>query len=237
MRIGILQCDDVLERFQPRFGNYPAMFQALLSSVDAGLEFEVYRAHQGQLPTDTVECHAYITTGSRHGVNDDQSWIAQLLEFMREVDRAQQKFVGICFGHQLFAKALGGRVENSDRGWGVGVSFNDMIEQQPWMTPFQEHMDLIVSHQDQVTRLPGNTRVLARSNFCPYYMLQKGSHILTIQGHPEFSAEYSRTLTDSRRNRIEAGCVRQAMTSLQAPVHAELMARWIVNFMRWESGH
>lgn len=230
MKIGILQCDDVLDSLQPEFGNYPQMFRELMLRVDPGLEFAVYDARTGGLPDDIDDCDAYITTGSRHGVLDGLEWVDDLETFIRRLDTAKKKFVGICFGHQLMAQALGGEVERSPKGWGVGVSFNQVVGPRPWMEPFQGGLDLVVSHQDQVSRLPDGVEVLASSAFCPYYMLQRGDHLLSIQGHPEFSRDYSRALTLTREDRIPPNRVREALHSLTAGVDDELTIRWILNF-------
>jgi len=120
MKIGILQCDDVADELQPEFGNYSEMFERLLGEAASNLEFATYRAVDGGLPISVEECDAYITTGSKHGVNDGLAWVDKLEEFLLELAKAKRKFVGICFGHQVMAKALGGAV--SDRGWGIGMS-------------------------------------------------------------------------------------------------------------------
>ena len=127
---------------------------------------------------------------------------------------------------------LGGTIERSDKGWGVGVTFNQISATQTWMQPDGEHLDLVASHQDQVTQAPSEAQLLGGSQFCPNYLLQYGDHALTIQGHPEFSRDYSAALTDSRRDRIPANRVREALNSLQAPVDDRRMALWILNFIR-----
>jgi len=235
MKIGILQCDHVLEKLQPEFGDYPQMFTELMKTIDSGLELQIYNVQQGEYPADIDECDGYITTGSRHGVNDDLEWLKPLLAFMHQLDEAGKKFVGICFGHQLIAKAFGGKVEKSDKGWGVGVSFNEVLIKKPWMEPWQEGLDLVVSHQDQVSDLPEDTEILAASNFCPYYMILYKNNFLSVQGHPEFSRDYSKALTGTRLDRIPSARVREAYHSLTAPVDAELMTTWILNFFRYPS--
>ncbi|ANG61307.1 GMP synthase [Marinobacterium aestuarii] len=230
MKIGILQCDDVQEQLQPAFGNYPQMFRDLMLRVDPQLEFAVYDVRLGELPVDIDECDAYITSGSRHGVLDGLAWVAELEGFVRRLDAGKKKFAGICFGHQLLARALGGEVEKSQRGWGVGVSFNQVDSRKAWMEPYKPAIDLVVSHQDQVSALPEGFEVLASSAFCPYYMLQYQDHMLSVQGHPEFSRDYSRALTLSRQNRIPPNRVREALHSLSAEVDDLLVMRWIINF-------
>ncbi|MBT6209978.1 MAG: hypothetical protein HOI35_08170 [Woeseia sp.] len=131
MKIGILQCDDVADELQPEFGNYPAMFERLLGDAASHLEFVTYRAVDGELPKSVDDCDAYITTGSKHGVNDGLAWVDRLEEFVLKLVRAKKKYVGICFGHQVMAKVLGGVV--SGRDWGIGMSSNMVDVEKPWM--------------------------------------------------------------------------------------------------------
>lgn len=233
MKIGILQCDHVLEQFQPTFGDYPEMIATLFAKVSTACRFEVYQVQNLEYPQDINECDAYITTGSRHGVNDDYEWIKRLEAFVCELDQAKKPFVGVCFGHQLIAKALGGTVEKSDKGWGIGVSFNQVVGTKSWMKPYQDNLNLIASHQDQVIRLSKSIKVdvLVSSSFCPYYMLSYGEHIISVQGHPEFSKKYSAALMDFRRKIIPSERIQEGEISLQSEVDDQLMARWIVNFI------
>ena len=230
MKIGILQCDDVMQELQIEFGNYPGMIEALLSEFASEWEFVTYRAIDGELPNSVDACDGYITTGSRYSVYDDFDWLGQLEKFIAAVVQAGKKFVGICFGHQLLAKIMGGRVEPSDRGWGVGVSFNQIDVKKPWMDPYQSSLDLVVSHQDQIIQLPQGAEVLASSQFCPYYMLQYDHNLMSVQGHPEFSKPYSSALMVRRADRIPASISREGQASLTAKVDDHLMSRWIINF-------
>lgn len=231
MKIGILKCDKVSDVFHEQHGQYPDMFAALLKPVDPSLEFIVFDAEHGELPTDIHQVDAYLITGSRHGVNDGFPWIAQLEEFVRHLFAAHKKVIGICFGHQLIAKALGGTVIKSPKGWGVGISQNDLLLQKDWMVPAQSQFNILVSHQDQVVTLPPGAELLAGSDFCPYYMMQVGSHFFSIQGHPEFTKEYSRDLMVSREDIINEQEFNNGMQSLQLHEDDALIAQWIMNFL------
>ncbi|MFN3984990.1 MAG: type 1 glutamine amidotransferase [Rhodocyclaceae bacterium] len=232
MKIGILQCDDVMERLQPAHGNYPEMITALLHEQDPELVVRSYASHRGDLPARLDECDGYLTTGSRFGVNDGLPWIDALRGFVADLHAAHHPLVGICFGHQMMAVALGGEVRKSDKGWGVGMSFNEIVARKPWMEPYQPSLDLVVSHQDQVTRLPPDAEILARSAFCPYYMVQYGNHFLGVQGHPEFCKSYSCDLMQARRGIIPEARIREGLASLSAEVDDRLMMRWILRFLR-----
>ena len=230
MKIGILQCDEVLAELKPEHGDYPQMFERLLREVAPAWQIVTYRAVDGELPDCVNACDGYMTTGSRYGVNDGHPWIGELESFVAQLARAGSQFVGICFGHQLLARVLGGDVARSGLGWGVGVTSNQVSVRKAWMEPFQPRMDLVASHQDQVTVLPQGAEVLAGSAFCQYYMVQYDSHLMTIQGHPEYSKAYSKALMERRKDRIPAERIREGNASLSAPIDDHLCMQWIVNF-------
>lgn len=232
MKIGILQADDVNPVLQPEHGNYPQMFEKALRAVLPDCELPVYRVLDGELPATTTECDAWLITGSKFGVNDGLHWIEALSDFVRTLWAEQRPLVGICFGHQLMARALGGTVVKSDKGWGVGLSFNQVIERKPWMQPWQEELDLLVSHQDQVVVLPEEAQVLASSDFCPYYLIQYGECFLSVQGHPEFCVDYCRALMEMRRDILPAARLRAGRASLNAEADSQLMMQWIASFLQ-----
>jgi GMP synthase-like glutamine amidotransferase len=231
MNIGILLCDQVEEELRATHGGYADMYIRLLSQVNAKLTFIEYDAELGELPEHVDACDAYLITGSRHGVNDLLAWIAPLEYFIRQLHAKQKKVIGICFGHQLIAKALGGKVIKSPKGWGIGMAVNRIVQKKPWMFPEHEVVNVLVSHQDQVIELPYSTEVLASNEFCPFYMLQIGHNIFTIQGHPEFSKAYSRALIENRKNALDKVCYEQGLASLQLAVHDTIIAQWINNFL------
>ncbi|CEG58450.1 glutamine amidotransferase-related protein [Legionella fallonii] len=231
MNLGILKCDSVSDMFVAEHGQYPQMFASLLCSVDPNLRFTVFDAEQGELPSHVDAADAYLITGSRHGVNDGFPWIAQLEEFIRSLHVVQKKVIGICFGHQLIAKALGGTVIKSPKGWGVGMSQNTVVQVKEWMKPQQHSFNVLVSHQDQVIDLPEEAEVLAYNDFCPFYMVQVGEHFFTIQGHPEFTKAYSRALMVSREDTLNEAEFERGVKSLELHEDADLVARWIINFL------
>jgi len=232
MNIGILQCDNVQEKFVSQHGDYPAMFSAFLKQVDPSLTFTLYNAKASELPEHIDACDAYLITGSRHGVNDPLPWISTLETFVKKLHAAQKKVLGICFGHQLIAKALGGKVIKSPKGWGVGMSQNNLLQTKPWMTPNQEHFNLLVSHQDQVVKLPDGAEALAGSDFCPFYMMQI-ENTLTIQGHPEFSKAYSEALLRERQTMLTSHCYEEGLKSLEQTKDDALIAQWFMNFLHY----
>ncbi|MFW2366908.1 MAG: glutamine amidotransferase-related protein [Desulforhopalus sp.] len=233
MKLAILQCDEVLEEFQPRFGNYPEMIARMFDDSEEVVSVESFDCRKSIYPDNLDAYDCYITTGSRASVYDDEPWIEQLVDFVRFLDREEKKLIGICFGHQIIAAATGCMVEKSDKGWGVGVSVNRINMVPGWMTQSQQELRIIVSHQDQVTTLPPNALVIAESDFCPFFVVQWNNHFLSIQGHPEWNRDYSRTLINARRKIIPPERVEEGIDSLSNKPDNNLFTRWILDFIKY----
>ena len=239
MKLGILQCDDVHPSLIGKHGNYPKMFihafQRVARQVDYPLlELQSYAAHRRQLPAGVSECDAYLITGSLASVYDPLPWIAPLENFIRTSYGEGQKLLGICFGHQLIAQMLGGRVCLSDKGWSVGITENQVIVTADWMQPGCQVFNTLASHRDQVIELPEGAKVLAGSDFCPFYLVQYGTNILTIQGHPEYTRPYLMDALKLRRGTtIPEERVDQATALLESrkEVDDDMVIQWLLNFL------
>lgn len=214
MRIGILQCDDVVEPLCSVHGNYPGMFQQWLRGIDPNLVFTVWRCHDDEIPETGDGAEAWIITGSKYGLNDGAPWMARLEGFIRLLHQRKRPLVGMCFGHQLIARALEGNVRRHPGGWGVGVSVNDVKHRLPWTQPWKPTLNVLVSHQDQVHQIPPGSMTLAASDFCEAYMILVGDTILEIQGHPEFPKAYANDLMELRRGMIPDDVLEKGQASL-----------------------
>ncbi|MFT7243516.1 MAG: GMP synthase-like glutamine amidotransferase [Candidatus Azotimanducaceae bacterium] len=232
MKIGILKADSVLPQFQAEFGDYPDMFVARLSANSKiALNFDIYDVEHGDYPASIDACDGYIITGSKKSVYDDEVWIRDLEAYVRLLHGAQKPLVGICFGHQLVAQALGGKTESADEGWGVGVHTSQLVYQKDYMQPALSEIKVLVSHKDQVTVLPPGAELLATSEFCPNAMYQLGEHIVCIQGHPEFIKPYSQSLMNLREKILGDGTFLQGIRSLEEPLDSDTLAKWILEFL------
>jgi len=227
MRIGLLVCDHVRPEFLGISGDNDDMFRSLFADHDE-VEVVAYDVVNGELPGDPSEADAWMTTGSRYSVNDNDPWIRNLEEFVRTVADAGIPFVGICFGHQLIAKALGGSVVKSDRGWGVGVQEVEISEDLGWGTSVR----VLTSYQDQVDSLPPGGKILGWNDHCPVSVMGVGTTMLGIQGHPEFETAYSEALMESRRGQvIPEDTVEAGLASLNEEPDGSRLADWILEFI------
>ncbi|TXH66133.1 MAG: type 1 glutamine amidotransferase [Thiothrix sp.] len=234
MLIGILETGRPPEELQSAYGSYADMFKRLLGAADSSFEFKVYPVLDNQLPANPHECAAWLVTGSRHGVYENLPWMLQLQDFIRAVWQAEVPMIGICFGHQIIATALGGRVEKSNKGWGVGLQEYTVQKPQDWMGE-QATITFNAMHQDQVVELPANAEVFASSAFCEYAGLVYGGRILTFQGHPEFTTDFEENLLKLRRGSVIPNPVAdQALSGLeQGALKPEAKSgQWMAQFLK-----
>lgn len=185
MLIGILQTGHVSDTIQSRVGDYPALFRKLLA--DQGFEFRTYSVVDMEFPQSVTECEGWLLTGSRHGAYEDHPFIPPLEQFIRDAYAAAVPMVGICFGHQIIAQALGGRVEKFAGGWSVGRQTYEFEGRK---------IRLNAWHQDQVVELPPDAEVIGCSDFCANAALLYKDRALTIQPHPEFDHDFISELID-----------------------------------------
>ena len=216
MRIGLLECDHVDDRYASIGGDYFDMFASLLPMADL-VRYDVIN---GEIPASPDECDGWVATGSRHSVYDDLDWIKQTGAFVGRVHEARAPFVGICFGHQLLAHFTGGRTEKA-AGWGVGA--HDIVSGAP--------ARLLYMHQDQVVALPADSVVLGSTDHCPNGVIQVGDTMLGIQAHPEFPGEYVEALLHAREERIGHDVVEQALASLDAPRDEPTAVEWMLRYL------
>lgn len=234
LRIGLLQCDNVTDDLVGIHGNYPEMFEDMLLEQDQDIEIAVYDLTANQFPVDLSSCDSYLITGSRYSVYDDIPWIHKAKKLVIKLAESNIPTVGICFGHQLIAESLGGKVSKAiDKGWGVGALSWNLTEKTEWMNEkTSDSFSLHASHQDQVTILPPNAKTIATSKFCPIASFQISNHLLSFQGHPEYSKDFIKALMSKRIDKIGKEVFDCAIDSLKYNVDANTVGFWIVNFLK-----
>lgn len=201
IRIGILETGRPPEDLADSFTDYPAMVRQWLGDIEA--EFDSYPVLDGVFPDAPSSAELWVVTGSKFGAYEDRAWIPPLEQFIRDTQQAGKLMVGICFGHQIIAQAMGGRVEKSDKGWGLGVHSYAVDDSWPAeLGPAPQGVSLQAFHQDQVIDKPDTAVKLAGSEFCENAALWYPGFAITVQGHPEFDETYSTALIKSRSGTV-----------------------------------
>ena len=206
-----------------RFGDYPKMFADML-----GPEFEVetFDAQRGKFPSPGND--AVLITGSPAGVYEDLDWLPGLFDFIRSAK--DSRMVGVCFGHQAMAQALGGHVEKSDKGWGVGLHRYTVTRPEPWLDGARQ-IAAPASHQDQVVVQPPDTEITVSSDLTPYAGLAwTDRRAISFQFHPEFSPAFAKALIAERYDLVPDPVA--AIASLDAPNDNARVAGWIRRFLK-----
>lgn len=221
MKIGILQTGHAPDEILPQMGDYPGMFQSLLAGE--GFDFEAWAVVDNVFPEGPEAADGWLITGSRHGVYEAHDWLPPLEQLVRDIVASGRPLIGICFGHQLIAKALGGHVEKFEGGWAVGRQAYDFEG---------ETYALNAWHQDQVTRLPEGAKVIAQHPFCENAALAIGDNVFTMQPHPEFHPAFFAELMRYRGGAVPPELIAQAQAALAKPDDAGRMARRMAEFFR-----
>ncbi|MCP3752065.1 amidotransferase [Pseudomonas sp. SBB6] len=231
LRICILETDVLRPELVEQYQGYGRMFEQLFSRQPIAAEFRVYNVLNDEYPDEDQVFDAYLVTGSKADSFGDDPWIQRLKAFLLDRYQRGDKLLGVCFGHQLLALLLGGKSERAHQGWGVGTHRYMMNAKAPWMSPQVEELTLLISHQDQVTRLPENATVIASSDFCPNAAYHIGDQVLCFQGHPEFIHDYSRALLELRQDSLGQEVYHKGIDSLVHEHHGSTVAEWMMRFV------
>ena len=174
-----------------------------------------------EFPDSIDMADGWLITGSKHGAYEDHAFIPPLEDLIRSVKSSGQPMIGVCFGHQIIAQALGGIVEKFDGGWSVGRTEyqmgDDTVAVNAW-------------HQDQVVALPEGADVIAGNDFCEYAALSYGDRILTMQPHPEFTDEFVEGMLRERApGVVPDDLIELALANKDAVVATKTMIDMITN--------
>lgn len=223
MKIGILQTGMVREELAGKYGEHPDMFKTLLDGHD--FEFETFPVVKNIFPNSIDLCQGWLLTGSKHGAYEDHPWIPPLEDLIREIYAANIPMVGICFGHQIMAQALGGKVIQYHGQWGLGS--------QVYTHPDGSTSTLLAMHQDQVVEKPPEAEIIASNDFCKMAALAYKNRALSFQPHPEFTNEYMSELTQNLSGvTIPEEQAKAAMENMHLANDAHAYAQRIAQFFK-----
>ena len=228
MKIGILNTDIVQLEGAFEFGQYPEMFSKVFWMVEPNIKFRTYEVQFGNYPLEVNECDAYLITGSKASAYEDTPWIHSLKKFIQKLHENKKKLIGICFGHQIVAEALGGSVRESLDGWHVGVDSIFLKKEASQFGSVGDEYNLIFSHKDEVIKLPKNAKLIGGSTTCPNGMFVIENHILCTQGHIELDKKFAKIVYDFRKDQIgnskyQNACDTLAMKTDELEVAASLL--------------
>jgi len=234
MHICILHIGFDNDSLNKRHKTSPERFINLLKPSLPEAKWTTIHCLEDNLPNDANGFDVYLITGGRYSVFEDLDWQQKLFDFIRQIYSNNVPLLGICYGHQAIAHALGGHVERFDNGWGAGVTSVNVINQPAWLQPMAEKIYLLAMHQDQVTTIPTEATRFLDSHFCHNSGFYIDDRVLAIQQHPEFTSELCRDLIVRRKERIGKQ-YKPALQSLDIQHQGEYVGQWIANFINLRS--
>ncbi|KAK4757548.1 hypothetical protein SAY87_018849 [Trapa incisa] len=197
-RFAVLLCAEDSDYVRTKYGGYFGIFKEMLAAP--GEEWHVFRASRQELPRDETEIRLYdgfVITGSCSDAHGDDPWIRDLLVLLRKLDSMEKKVLGICFGHQILGRALGGKVGRA-KSWDIGLRTVNLSTTSAFLSSLMipQVLSVIQCHRDEVKEMPPNVEVVARSDKTGIEMFRFGDHIMGIQGHPEYTIDILLHLID-----------------------------------------
>jgi GMP synthase-like glutamine amidotransferase len=225
-KIGLLVTGHTPEGLSGKHGNYAEMFMALLGDFD--FTFQPYFVVDGVFPGSPKDADAWLISGSKFGVYEEHDWIRKLEAFIRSCYEQKVPMVGICFGHQAMAKALGGKVEKFEGGWAAGATSYQRSDTGQMQT-------LLAWHQDQVIEVPEGGKVIGSNDFCGNAVVSYGGWGLSYQPHPEFRPAFFEDLAELRGSVLPSEIYQSAKT-VKAPLETGAVAKEIASFLQRASG-
>ena len=197
--------------------------------------FDVVLVKEGDIPKMPEDYDGYVIIGSPMSVNGNEAWIAELLNFIKRVERKKVPTFGACFGHQAIAKALGGKVETVKQGWGLGTANTHFVKQVEWMRPPFSDLTMFAAHKEQVTQLPVGAEVLGGSEHCPIGAYCIGNHVFATEYHPEMSEKFMRDILAHMDDKLDFQTMEKARGSMAHPTQGKEFGQWIANFLDQEN--
>jgi GMP synthase-like glutamine amidotransferase len=232
MKLTLIQTGEIPEKLRHRFPAYAPMFHRMFARE--GWDFETVRIAEGEPFPDPATLEAVLITGSAAGVYDNHlSWMQPLRQFIRSAYAQRTPMVGICFGHQIMADALGGDVRKSDKGWGLGRHVYDVTARPGFLGGNMPELAIACSHQDQVIVPPDEAQVFLASDFTPNAgLLYRNGAAMSLQPHPEFEDDYTIALAELRRGKTPEENVQRALASMSRASDSGEVALYLGAFLR-----
>ncbi|TPX30625.1 hypothetical protein SmJEL517_g05854 [Synchytrium microbalum] len=246
--IGILVCDWPRQDVVDEIGGYDIAFDRFLHRATDSYNDEskdmdsvtiknvIFDCTRGELPADASQFDAFIMTGSKYSAYDPDEWIKKLIGFVAATvqDLPTTKWLGVCFGQQILAQALGGKVEKNPEGWEAGWAYAAFTEEgSSILRTSKPHFALQYSHQDHVSLLPPGFKILASNSICPVEAMCKDDKILAVQGHPEFTPNVLRCILKYRHSIgiFTDEFYNKSLSTIDKPLDSLWMGRKFIGFL------
>ncbi|KAH7297585.1 hypothetical protein KP509_25G002500 [Ceratopteris richardii] len=237
-QFAILLAGHGTEYVRETYGGVPTLIKNLLSDVDE--VWDTFRVVDGEFPSDAdlYKYEGFVVTGSCEDAHGSTQWVLDLCEVIRKVHRMNRKLLGICFGHQVISRALGGKTGRAINGWELGLKkivLSNPAYPKPYIRQLPSSLSIIEVHQDEVYELPPGGEILASSDKTSVEMYAIGNQVLGVQGHPEFTKDITANIIDTyleKHNLSDDFIARAKLTLREGEADREIFAQLCKSFLK-----
>ncbi|KAI0541566.1 class I glutamine amidotransferase-like protein [Xylaria digitata] len=210
IRLAILEADTPVPGIKAKYQSYGGVFTHMFKRACASFSHPVTLESQLTLSSHDIvndftaypnpeTIDAILITGAKYNAFDSDEWIERLVQFTKRcLEGGRIRVIGVCFGHQIIARALGAKLGRNTRGWEVSVVEHELTDEGKRFFGL-EKMSIHQMHRDAVLSFPSGTIQLARTDMCDNQAMYIPGRMISVQGHPEFTEEMVREILDMRK--------------------------------------
>lgn len=188
-----------------RYGDFELWFRTGLGLTAD--QAPMVRVDEGAELPEPATVPGVLVTGSPSMVTEEASWSVACEEWLRSAVEAGRPVLGVCYGHQMLARAFGGRVAQCSMGREIGsttVYLTDAAIDDPLFKTHSKSWRVHTTHQQCVVELPPSATVLASNAHHEAQAFRVGERGWGVQFHPEVSAHVIRGYVECRREALLA---------------------------------
>jgi GMP synthase (glutamine-hydrolysing) len=207
-KIYIIKAGTTFLNTAKHFGDFDTWTASALGAVD--VETCILDAEHGAALPSAEECAGVVVTGSHAMVTDELPWSVKLEKWIPSLLKARTPLFAICYGHQLLARAAGGKVGFHPRGKEIGTVQVQLLadcEKDLLFRSLPQTFLAHVVHSQSVLRLPPNATRLASNSYEPNHAFRVGECAWGVQFHPEYNACIMRSYIEEQAVELDSAGV------------------------------
>ncbi len=202
--IYILKVGETFPQTKQKYNDFDNWISRFLKKSQAKVK-TINVLENKKLPT-LNSARGFIITGSHAMVTEELGWSIRVEKYIQKISKTNIPLLGICYGHQLIAKALGGKSDYNKKGKEIGVVKIQTLPnyyKDPLLKDFPKKFYAYETHYQTVIKLPKKAKVLAKNQKESHQAVRFEKNIWGVQFHPEFDKKIMKEYILNQKNDLE----------------------------------